>query len=306
MKWLGIALVLAAVAGCGKTTVGPEKPGQTLPDARKGFTSQLVNRGGGRDPVDEPPPNVFRKVTYPSAVGNLPAYLTPDPADGTLRPGIVWITGGDCNSIGEVWDPQPASNDQTAAQYRTAGVRMFFPSLRGGNTNPGKKEGFLGEVDDVIAAAKFFSEQPGMDPKRIYIGGHSTGGTLALLVAESAAGFRAVFCFGPADDVSNYPNEYTPFNTGDAKEIKLRSPIHWLGSVTTPTFVIEGASQGNADSVRAMKGATTNPKLTFLVVSGKDHFSVLAGANAVIAKKILADTGATCNIALTAEELRGR
>ena len=30
---------------------------------------------------------------------------------------------------------------------------MMFPSLRGGNNNPGSKEGFFGEVDDVLAAA---------------------------------------------------------------------------------------------------------------------------------------------------------
>ena len=41
---------------------------------------------------------------------------------------------------------------------------MMFPSLRGGNDNPGAKEGFLGEVDDVIAAADFLAKQPYVDP----------------------------------------------------------------------------------------------------------------------------------------------
>jgi dipeptidyl aminopeptidase/acylaminoacyl peptidase len=56
--------------------------------------------------------------------------------------------------------------------------------LRGGNDNPGRREGFLGEVDDVLAAADHLSKLPHIDPTQIYLGGHSTGGTLALLVAE--------------------------------------------------------------------------------------------------------------------------
>jgi dipeptidyl aminopeptidase/acylaminoacyl peptidase len=61
---------------------------------------------------------------------------------------------------------------------------MMFPSLRGGNDNPGRHGGFYGEVDDVLAAHDYLSRQPYVDPKRIYPGGHSTGGTLALLTAE--------------------------------------------------------------------------------------------------------------------------
>ena len=66
---------------------------------------------------------------------------------------------------------------------------MMFPSLRGGNDNPGNKEGFLGEVDDVLAAADFLSKQEFVDPNRIYLGGHSTGGTLVLLVAACSNKF---------------------------------------------------------------------------------------------------------------------
>ena len=36
----------------------------------------------------------------------------------------------------------------------------MYPSLRGGNDNPGVKESFLGEVDDVLAAFDYLSAQP--------------------------------------------------------------------------------------------------------------------------------------------------
>lgn len=43
------------------------------------------------------------------------------------------------------------SNDQSASAFRTKGIPMMFPSLRGGNDNPGVQESFFGEVDDVLA-----------------------------------------------------------------------------------------------------------------------------------------------------------
>ena len=36
-----------------------------------------------------------------AAAGMLAAYLTPNPGDGQKHPAIVWITGGDCHSIGD-------------------------------------------------------------------------------------------------------------------------------------------------------------------------------------------------------------
>lgn len=115
------------------------------------------------------------------------------------------MTGGDCNSIDALDDPDHpadlANEHAAAAPYRKAGLVTMFPSLRGGNTSPGRREGFFGEVDDLIAAAQWLARQDYVDPERIYLGGHSTGGTLALLVAESTDRFRAVFALGSVADV---------------------------------------------------------------------------------------------------------
>src|SRR5437879_2540810 len=94
-------LTLLALAGCSSQ---PEET-KTLPEARKDFKPKQVGGGGPRQGVDQPPPQVFRVVQYEAPVGKLAAYLTPDPKDGKKRPAIIWITGGDCNSIGEVWNP---------------------------------------------------------------------------------------------------------------------------------------------------------------------------------------------------------
>ena len=276
----------------------------TLAEARRGFVTRLGGPQPAAEPVPQPPPDVFRLIKYPAPVGDLAAYLTPDPGDGRKHPAIVWITGGDCNSIGELWEPAPRKNDQTAAAYRKAGVVLMFPSLRGGNDNPGRREGFLGEVDDVLAAATYLAAQPYVDPGRIYLGGHSTGGTLAMLVAEMSDRFRAVFAFGPAEDVRGYGGQFVYHQPGDPKESLLRSPGYWLDSVRSPLFVIEGTG-GNFESWQAMRSRSTNPRIRFVAVPGADHFSVLAPANEAIAAKILADSGPTTAITLSEQELRG-
>ncbi len=295
-------LALILLTGCLGEPV-PDQEKSSLVEARRGFTPKPVPRNAGRDPIPEPPPEIFRKVVYESPAGKLGAYISQVAEDGQKRPAIVWITGGDCNSIDDVWSDADPGNDQTAAAYRKAGIVMMFPSLRGGNDNPGIKEAFLGEVDDVLAAVDYLARQDSVDRGRIYLGGHSTGGTLVLLVAEQTNRFRAVFSFGPASDVSYYPAELIPFDTSNPREVKLRSPGHWLSSIQCPTFVFEGTEQGNLGSLRAMAQATTNPMIHFLPVKGATHFSILAPTNALIARKILGDTGPTANITFTDQEL---
>lgn len=275
----------------------------SLVEARKGFVTKIVRKISEPTPVPDPPPGVFNKIQYDAAPGKLLAYVTPDPGDGVKRPAIVWITGGDCNSIGELWEEAPRSNDQTAAAFRKAGIVMMFPSLRGGNTNPGQTESFLGEVDDVIAAATYLAQQPHVDPNRIYLGGHSTGGTLVLLVSECTDRFRAVFSFGPVENVGGYGDQYVACELTN-RELKVRSPMFWLAGVKSPTFVIEGAKQpGNLDSLVELKRVSKNPAIQFLPVNGGSHFSVLGPVNEVLAAKILSDSGSTCAINLTEQEL---
>jgi acetyl esterase/lipase len=305
-------LVLTLCAGCNPPSGQPRAPGQagnpadqaaSLTEARKGFHSKIARRPTDRAPAAEPPPGLFRTVHYRAPVGELAAYLSPDPNDGKKHPAILWVTGGDCNSIDEgCWKEGPPANDQSAGAFRKAGIVMMFPSLRGGNDNPGRKEGFLGEVDDVLAAASYLAKEKYVDPDRIYLGGHSTGGTLVLLVAECSDRFRAVFSFGPASDVAGYPPEYLPFDTSNPREIQVRSPGLWLGSVKSPTFVFEGTSQGNIEALQTMARSSTNPNVHFVPIRGGNHFSVLAPTTRVLAAKVLRDDGPTCNLTFTEEE----
>ena len=302
-KFTSALLPLLLLTGC---THGRREFGQyaSLPEARRSFKTTLAPSREAKEPVEQAPPNVFRTLKYTAPSGELAAYLSPDPGDGAKHPAIIWITGGDCNSIGDVWSPAARDNDQTAAAFRQAGIIMMFPSLRGGNDNPGAKEGFLGEVDDVLAARDYLEKQAYVDPKRIYLGGHSTGGTLALLVAESSDRFRAVFSFGPVEDVSGYGADsgFTPFDISNRKEVELRSPGYWLDTIQSPVWVLEGTT-GNSDSLRAMAKATHNPRAHFIEIRGASHFATLAPTNELLAKKVLQDTGEVSELSITSEEV---
>jgi hypothetical protein len=106
-------LSLILLAGCGRQdnqpklgpTPGIRQPNQdiSLTEARRGFQTKLIRRESASEPVPEPPPRLFRTVRYDSSVGKLAAYLSPAPQDGKKHAAIIWITGGDCNSIDNVW-----------------------------------------------------------------------------------------------------------------------------------------------------------------------------------------------------------
>ena len=280
----------------------------SLADARKTFKT-TISFSLPPESAPIPPSSIFRMVTYPSEVGPLSAYLTPDPSDGRRHPAIIWITGGDCNSIGDVWSPSPPDNDQTAQAYREAGIVMMFPSLRGGNDNPGKHEAFYGEVDDVLTAFDYLARQPYVMPDRIYLGGHSTGGTLVLLTAEVRNPFRAVFAFGPVGVISSYgySSDFLPvdFSQYDEQEVQLRSPAYWLQSAQGVVYIIEGTSSpSNIKSLNMMQRLSTNSALHFIAVPNANHFSVLAPSNAVIAGEILKDTSSQQDFELPESEIQ--
>jgi acetyl esterase/lipase len=180
----------------------------------------------------------------------------------------------------------------------------MYPSLRGGNKNPGHHEGFYGEVDDVLAAADYLSQQDYVDTNRIYLGGHSTGGTLAMLVAECSGRFRAVFCFGPVSDVRGYGQENLPFDLSNNQETALRAPGKWLYCINDPTFVFESNGQpSNISELTLMAQANQNPLVHFYPINGGNHFKVLLPISQLIAAKILNDSEPASNITFTDTEL---
>jgi dienelactone hydrolase/DNA-directed RNA polymerase subunit RPC12/RpoP len=276
-----------SMTGPGAASGASGGAGGTLADARRGIVTNIVSSGEPAGPPDDPTGSDFDLIRFPSPVGPLAAYLTRDPGDGRKRPAIVWITGGDNNSIGDVWSPSDRSNDQSACAFRKAGIVMMFPSQRGGNDNPGRREGFCGEADDILAATDFLAQLPYVDPAQIYLGGHSTGGTMVMLVAEISDRYKAVFALGPIAIASQYGGEFVYCDPNDRREIAIRSPLPWLHCVKSPLYVFEGAEEGNWDAIQLMERANKNPQVHFFKIAGHNHFSVIAPLTERLAGQIV-------------------
>lgn len=276
---------------------------QSFAEAHDAFQTTLAKEESDDDEIPAPPEGSFDLIKYPSKVGDLAAYVSSDPGDGQKHPLIIWVVGGWGNGIDDFpWCYPEWDNDQTGSAFWQAGVLMMYPSFRGGCGNPGNYETLFGEVDDIASAYEYAASLPYVDPERIYLGGHSTGGTRALLASEYTDKFRAVFAFGAVDKIEYHNNSQFTFDTDNKEEYKMRSPIYWLDSVKSPTFLIEG-SDGNSANLKKIERASKNENIHCYVMDDADHFSVLAPLTRVVAQKILADTGAEPNISITQEEL---
>ncbi len=152
MRFPAVLFLLLCLIGCNEPVVVLEQPATTVEvpvkseegptpfsEARKGFQTKLIRKVKSSEPLLTPPEGLLELVRYPSSIGDLAAYLTPDPGDGKKHPAIIWIHGGDCQEIGDLaWTPGPVDDDQSANQYLQAGIVTMFPAMRGGTGNPGE------------------------------------------------------------------------------------------------------------------------------------------------------------------------
>jgi dipeptidyl aminopeptidase/acylaminoacyl peptidase len=279
MRWFCLLLLVA----CSRPPA-PAATRESFVEARRSFRTQLHERPRSRGgPPAAPPGKMFERVKYPAPGGPLWAYLTPDPGDGKKRPAVVWVHGGFDYSIdGWVFERGERANDQSAAGFREAGLVLLLPSFRGANDNPGRSELLYGEVDDLLAAVAFARSLPYVDG--VYLGGHSTGGTLALLAAAAGAEVKAVLSLGPIDWIEDY-GVSPPFAAGDAREWRMRSPLPWMADIRVPTLIVEGEG-GNTSAARAL--GRGHRAVRVKIVPGHDHFTVIAPVVDALARKLLA------------------
>jgi hypothetical protein len=283
----------------------------SLKEFRSQFKTKLTGDPRGIELTEPPvpPSGTFERVKYPSKIGALWAYVTPKPESDKKLPAIVWVHGGFSSSIGESsFTKAEPTNDQSSAAFREAGIVLMIPSFRGGNNNPGKFEELYGEVDDCLAAIAYTKKLSYVDPERVYLGGHSTGGTLVLLATEVGPNVRAVFSFGPKTTVVDYGTDIVPFDLkyeSASDEWRARSPIIFMKNIQTPTFVFEGRSSPNALDAGTIgtKALELKIPLHSYVIPWGDHFTVLRPISELIAKKIKADTGPKTNISFSGQEI---
>ncbi|MBJ72700.1 MAG: peptidase [Sandaracinus sp.] len=263
--------------------VGPD-----LATLRQTFQTELRLPAAPPERPPTPPEGTVELVRYPAPLGENLAWVTP-PREQAPGPAIVWIIGGFDFGLGDTpWRPAPRRNDQSARAFREAGIVTMYPSLRGFMGNPGARECFYGEVDDILAAARWLATRPDVDPKRVYVGGHSTGGTLALLAVESGDLFRGAVALGPTDDPRGY-DECIGWEV-EGLEAQVRAPVEHIDRVLAPTVIFEG-EHGNADAARNLARWAGEAPVQVHVFGGFDHFDLVAPATEAAAAAIRADRG---------------
>ncbi|WP_202115015.1 S9 family peptidase [Gilliamella sp. Pas-s27] len=282
----------------------------SLQEARTNFKTKIVNPKDYNEKPPIPPKDIFSLVYYPAKDGDMSAYLTPDPKDGKKHPAVIWISGGFGGQGGDdFWSPAPKTNDQTGSAFRKAGLILMLPSFRGESGNPGQDEMFFGEIDDLEKARQFLAAQPYVDANRIYLAGHSTGGTRVLLASELLTGFRAIFSLGGVSDVKkwwgNADMSFLPFDTTNAEEFKLRSPGFFIESIKTPTFYFEGEEYYSTDfNILSSMAKDKNIPFYSNMIKGGDHFTIIYPITELISQKIINDTSEKTNITFTQEDIK--
>ena len=128
--------------------------------------------------------------------------------------------------------------------YVEAGYVAMMPALRAENGLAGSFSGFYDETADVLAAAQVLRAQPGVDPARLFLAGHSVGGTLTLLAAMSTSLFRAAASFSGNPDAwaffRRFPEDIR-FNAADPLEFDMRSAACFAESFKCPMLLLHGS-----------------------------------------------------------------
>ncbi len=278
MLWKLFCLALVvffchSLAGCGATPL--QSKTEDYAALRESFKTQPTRHGPSpqpSDPFSAPPGGQL--MNYTSGGHQLKAIVDAVPDDGRRRPAVLFLHGGFAYSEEDWLMPQP---------FRDAGYFVMLPILRGENGQPGEFSLFYDELSDVLAAAEALAQLPQVNPEKIYVAGHSVGGTLTALAAMSSRRFRAATAFSGSMDVrdtlSGLP-AVAVFNTADPREIEMRSPLAFPRSFKCPTRLIYGQAEtwARAPTQRTAKLASEHSLDVQASEVPGDHFSSVPAA----------------------------
>lgn len=209
--------------------------------ARKNFRTKLIRNASS--PQNVPMPDIPTGVTvaeFPSGNLRLKAWINlPDKNSKEKIPAIVFLHGG-FGFIKDHWEQ--------AESYRKAGFIVMTPILRGENGQAGNFSLLYDETDDVLAAIEYLAKQPFVDKNNIFLAGHSVGGTLTMLAAQSSKKIRAAAAFSGSPDQKlllqfGFPKDQIPFDQSDEREFQMRSPLSYAASFKVPTRLYYGSEE---------------------------------------------------------------
>jgi dienelactone hydrolase len=207
-------------------------------DARAKFRTRLTVQGPApqswqREAV---PPGV-QETEYLSGSLRLKAWVNKPMPAGAPKPAVLFLHGGFAFGADD-WDQ--------AKPFRDAGFVTMLPILRGENGLPGSFSMFYDEVDDVLAAAEALGKTPGVDTNRMYVSGHSAGGTFTMLAAMTSTRFKAAASFSGSPDqllIVRGREKVVPFDLKNQRELQMRSPLAYPKSFKCPVRIYYGSQE---------------------------------------------------------------
>lgn len=185
-------------------------------------------------PRFDPPRFRLPNIRFPKLDGLSEQAAKKPVRPGEKKPAVLFLHGGFAFGEEDWNQTQP---------FRDEGYVVLIPLLRGENGQPGSYSMFFHEVDDVLAAAEVLAARPDVDPQRIYVAGHSAGGTLAMLAAMASDRFAAAASVsGSPDQVvwSRTQPDAIPFDPENRSEFAIRSPLAWPKSFRCPIRLYYG------------------------------------------------------------------
>ncbi|WP_132559745.1 alpha/beta hydrolase family protein [Rhizobium sullae] len=235
------ALVLPHAASAFNVPDEPRLIARDYAKVRHRFRTRLLQKGPAPDKYEAlaAPPD-GEQIFYRSHAGGeleLAAWISKYKRGRHAKPGVLFLHGGNAMGVGQ-W--------QLLKPYADEGFVVLMPSVRGENGQMGNFSGFYDEVDDVLAAADRLAHLPGVDPNRLFVAGHSIGGTLTMLAAMSTHRFRAAAPISGNPDAFRFFNRYPQdirFDEGNRHEFEVRSALCYAQSFKCPVRVVHGTEE---------------------------------------------------------------
>jgi acetyl esterase/lipase len=254
------ALALVPLAACTSDTAAQQPSGPTFVERRAAHVTALTKRAPITDtwPTFATPDGAER-VTFTSA-GNdgdeleLWGWYGAPPA-GTPAPALLYLHG-------HFFMKPPDFERLRPLQAR--GFAIMTATQRGRNGNPGAHELLYGEVDDAVAAARWLADRPDVDPRRVYVFGHSMGGGVAALMAllpdapvKMTGGCGAMYSTTTWKTwASGRDSDLVRFNPDDPEEGELRVLVPHADELVRPHWAFMGerekTTQRNAAAAQAL------------------------------------------------------
>ncbi len=169
--------------------------------------------------------------------------------EGKKYPLVLWIHGGPWSMYGVGWS-------WTFQNFAAEGYGVLFTNPRGSTgygqdfvngiqySYPGK------DYDDLMAGVDAALAKGWIDPKNLFVCGGSGGGCLTAWIVGHTDRFAAAVSMRPVIDWYSFVgttdggrfwyDQFRKLPWEDPMEHIVRSPLHYVGRVTTPTMVLTG------------------------------------------------------------------